>query len=71
MDNRVADRNDLIKERWQRRMNDDFNPGYTPETMPNAEMRIANAAEYAAYQLGQINRRLDQIVDVLGRMAAK
>ena len=43
-------------------MEADFNPGHTPEHMPAPEHRLATAVEYAAYQLGQINRKLDKLV---------
>ena len=33
---------------------------------PSPEMRTATAEEYAAYQLGQINRKLDKIIAALG-----
>lgn len=42
-------------------MEADFNPGYTPENTPDVDLRIAIALEYIAYQLGQINRKLDKI----------
>jgi hypothetical protein len=41
-------------------MERDFEPGYS--SMP-FDMRLTLAAEYAAYQLGQINRKLDQLID--------
>ena len=41
-------------------MERDFEPGYS--SMP-FDMRLTLAVEYAAYQLGQINRRLDQLID--------
>jgi hypothetical protein len=43
-------------------MERDYDPGYTPSTMPAAEHRVANALDYIAYQLGQINRKLDRII---------
>ena len=41
-------------------MERDFEPGYS--SMP-FDVRLTLAVEYAAYQLGQINRRLDQLID--------
>lgn len=61
----MAQRNEGLAARRKAIMEADFNPGYTPENVPNAENRIANAAEYAAYQLGQINRNLARLVDHL------
>jgi hypothetical protein len=43
----------------------DFLPDYTPNTAPKPDGRIANAAEYSAYQLGQINRNLAKLVALL------
>jgi hypothetical protein len=43
----------------------DFNPGYPRGTVPPPDARMAGAAEYAAYQLGQINRKLDRLIEAL------
>jgi hypothetical protein len=48
----------LLKRR--QRMNADFDPMHTPEALPTADMRMAIALEYIAFQLGQINRKIDQ-----------
>ncbi|MCV0387411.1 MAG: hypothetical protein K5821_13460 [Nitrobacter sp.] len=50
---------------WKSQMQGDFNPGYTRTNMPSPEARLANASEYAAYQLGQINRNIARLVDIL------
>jgi hypothetical protein len=42
-------------------MDRDFDPGHS--TMP-FDMRLVLAAEYAAYQLGQINRKLERLIEV-------
>ena len=52
--------------RWKEMMEKDFDIDYVPgidQTSP--EMRTAAAQEYAAYQLGQINRKLDKIIAAL------
>ena len=41
-------------------MDRDFDPGHC--SMP-FDMRLALAAEYAAYQLGQINRKLERLIE--------
>ena len=41
-------------------MTRDFDPGHS--SMP-LDMRLALAAEYAAYQLGQINRKLERLIE--------
>jgi hypothetical protein len=46
----------------------DFDPGYYPSSMP-LDIRLSRAAEYAAYQLDQINRKLDRLVEAAERIA--
>ena len=53
------------QERWIARMRGDFNPGYVAGSLPKAEDRLANAAEYAAFQLGQIGKSLEEINEIL------
>jgi hypothetical protein len=53
--------------RWKEMMEKDFDIDYVPGiNQPSPEMRTARAEEYAAYQLGQINRKLDKIIAALG-----
>jgi hypothetical protein len=48
-------------------MEKDFDLYYTPGiNSPSPEMRTATAMQYAAYQLGQINQKLDRIIAALG-----
>lgn len=52
-------------------MERDFDPGHS--SMP-LEIRLALAAEYVAYQLGQINRKLDRLIEAaeqIGRSRSK
>jgi hypothetical protein len=43
-----------------------------PETDTDAhDPRIAHASEYAAYQLGEINRKLDILIELLARREAR
>jgi hypothetical protein len=49
-------------------MEQDFDPGYYPSSMP-LDIRLSRATEYAAYQLGQINRKLDRLVETAERIA--
>ena len=60
-----TERDDIIHERWRARMENDFAPHHTPEQTPDPSVRLAIAAEYAAFQLGQINRKLDNNVERL------
>jgi hypothetical protein len=59
------ERNRQLADRRKAMMEGDFNPGYTPEHTPSPEARLATAVEYAAYQLGQINRKLDKVIAAL------
>lgn len=61
------ERVDRAAAAWKANMERDFAPGYRPENMPSPEQRLANAAEYAAYQLGQMNRNLTRLLDLLAR----
>ncbi len=54
-----------MPETRKQRMESDFNPGYLPESMPAADIRMVHAAEYSAYQLGQINRNLARLIEIL------
>ena len=52
---------------WKEMMEKDFDIDYVPGIdQPSPEMRTAAAEEYVAYQLGQINRKLDKIIAALG-----
>jgi hypothetical protein len=54
--------------RWRRMMEGDFNP---TRGVLGVDGRTAIASEYAAYQLGQINRKLDRLIAIAERIAAK
>lgn len=52
--------------RWKEMMEKDFDIDYVLGIdQPSPEMRTATAEKYAAYQLGQINRKLDKIIAAL------
>jgi hypothetical protein len=61
----------IIRERWRARMENDFAPHHTPEQTPDPNVRLAIAAEYAAFQLGQINRKLDTMIEAIAPSIAK
>ena len=62
----TAERNG-VTARWKEMMEKDFDIDYLPGINdPSPEIRTATAVEYAAYQLGQINRKLDKIIAALG-----
>jgi hypothetical protein len=49
-------------------MEQDFDPRYYPSSMP-LDIRLSRASEYTAYQLGQINRKLDRLVEAAEQIA--
>lgn len=60
--------NDADKQKHERlkaHMRDDYLPSYPMGVPISPEIRMASAAEYSAHQLGQINRSLARIADVL------
>lgn len=62
-------RNKAIAEQRKARYEADFDPGHNPDRMPPPDARLAAAAEYAAFQLGQINRKLDRLITAAERLA--
>ena len=65
MDTKERDRQ--LEEKRREMMEGDFNPGYRREALPANDVRMVNAAEYSAYQLGKMNRLLERLIDVLER----
>ena len=68
--NTKTERDQVIHERWHARMENDFAPDHTPEQTPDPSLRLAIAAEYTAFQLGQINRKLGKLIEVFAASAA-
>jgi hypothetical protein len=56
---------DLAKQRIRAEMEADFLPEPSPDTLSQADKRMVNAAEYIAYHLGQIDKKLDRLVVLL------
>jgi hypothetical protein len=56
---------DAIRDRYQAFFDNAFMPQIRHEQMPAANERVAYAAEFAAYQLGQINDKLGRLVDLM------
>ena len=56
-----ADRQDGVRAR----MEADFLPQPSPDTLSQVDRRMANAAEYMAYHLGQIDKKLDRLIALL------
>jgi hypothetical protein len=57
----IPNKEEAFATRRKAYLEQDFDPGYYPSSMP-LDIRLALAAEYAAYQLGQINRKLDRLL---------
>lgn len=53
-------------ERRNSYMEGDFDPGHSPTSLPPPDVRVAAALEYAAYQLGQINKKMSTLIEVIG-----
>jgi hypothetical protein len=49
----------------------DTKRGYIPSSIPDPNIRVANAAEYAAYQLGHISQKLDKLIAAVQSVAAR
>ena len=53
------------KKRIKADMEADFLPDPSPDTLSQVDRRMANAAEYIAYHLGQIDKKLDRLIALL------
>ena len=56
---------DAIKDRVRAGMEAEFLPDPSPDTLSQVDRRMANAAEYIAYHLGQIDNKLDRLIALL------
>jgi hypothetical protein len=65
----MEQRNKALEQHRRAGYQTDFDPGLTPERPISPEARLAAAAEYAAFQLGQINRKLDRLIEATERLA--
>jgi hypothetical protein len=62
---------DESKDRIRAVMEADFLPDPSPDTLSQVDRRMANAAEYVAYHLGQIDKKLDRLITLLEASAQK
>ncbi|MGY3441559.1 hypothetical protein [Bradyrhizobium sp. USDA 4473] len=60
----ATDQEKALAERHKAFMESDY-PGQRPGINVQVDFRLASAAEYSAYQLGQINRNLAKLVAIL------
>jgi len=56
---------DAVRQRIRADMETDFLPEPSPDTLSQADRRMVNAAEYIAYHLGQIDKKLDRLIVLL------
>ena len=56
---------DTSKDSIKAKMEADFLPEPSPDTLSQVDRRMANAAEYMAYHLGQIDKKLDRLITLL------
>ena len=60
---------DAVRQRIRAYMETDFLPEPSPDTLTQADRRMVNAAEYIAYHLGQIDKKLDRLIVLLDERA--
>jgi hypothetical protein len=58
-----------VRDRLRADMEAEFLPDPSPDTLSQVDRRMANAAEYVAYHLGQIDRKLDRLITLLENTA--
>jgi hypothetical protein len=58
---------DAIRDRYLTFLDKSFMPNIRHEQMPGADERLAYAAEFAAYRMGQIDDKLGRLIDILER----
>jgi hypothetical protein len=54
-----------VASRLRAAMEEDFLPLPSPDTLSQGDRRMVNAAEYIAYHLGRIDKKLDRLIDIL------
>jgi hypothetical protein len=61
---------DAVRARYDAFFGENFMPLIRHEQTQGAEERIAYAAEFAAFQLGQIDKKLGQLIELMERQRA-
>jgi hypothetical protein len=61
---------DSIRDRYRAFFDNPFMPNVRHEQMPGADERVAYAAEFAAYRLGQIDEKLGRLIEMMERGTA-
>jgi hypothetical protein len=62
--------NEPIRTRYDAFFNADFMPLIRHEQTQGAEERMAYAAEFAAFQLGQIDKKLGRLIELMEKKSA-
>ena len=60
-----------IRDRYHTLFTGAFTPHVRYEQMPGSDERIAFAAEFAAYRLGEIDEKLGRLTEIMERGAAQ
>ena len=63
------DTNTAIRTRYETFFGEDFMPLIRHEQTQGAEQRVAYAAEFAAFQLGQIDKKLGRLIALMEAQA--
>ena len=62
--------NDALRTRYDAFFTTDFMPLFRQDQAQGAPERVAYAAEFAAFQLGQIDRKLGRLIELMEASAA-
>ena len=58
---------EAIRTRYRTFFDSAFMPNIRYDQMPGADERVAYAAEFAAYRLGQIDEKLARLIEIMER----
>jgi hypothetical protein len=61
---------EAVRNRYRTFFDNAFMPIIRHEQMPGTDERVAYAAEFAAYQLGQISEKLGRLIEIMEPRAA-
>jgi hypothetical protein len=63
--------NDAVRARYDAFFGQDFMPLIRHEQTQGAEERVAYATEFAAFQLGQIDKKLGRLIELMERQTER
>jgi hypothetical protein len=61
---------DAIRDRYRTLFAGPFAPSIRYEQMPGTDERVAYAVEFAAFRLGQIDEKLERLIEIMERRTA-